>query len=84
MVLERDELDKAIMAQYDHAEADLLDFIAQRARAMAAEMGEDPDSAAVRARMRASGAQYLIKINVLRQLAMRAKIKAGERGLPSS
>lgn len=73
------DLDRKAMADYRQAEHDLLEFMAQRAAELARQAGEDPHSAAVRARMRAAGAEYLIRINVLRRLALDAKKKQAER-----
>lgn len=70
------EPDARIAAEYRKAEDDLLEYLAERARAIAAEIGEDPESAAVMARMRASGAEALVRIGVLRQIAARAKMPA--------
>ena len=67
------DLDPAVMTRYRQAEADLLGFLAERARQTAAELGKDPDSAAVEAAMRASSAEHLVAINTLRQLAGQAK-----------
>ena len=61
------------MTRYRQAEADLLGFLAEQARQAAARLGEDPDSAAVAAAMRASAAEHLVAINTLRQLAGQAK-----------
>ena len=61
------------MTRYRQAEADLLGFLAEQARQAADRLGEDPDSAAVAAAMRASAAEHLVAINTLRQLAGQAK-----------
>ena len=66
-------LDRAVMSRYRQAEADLLGFLADKARQAAARLGKDPDSAAVAAAMRASAAEHLVAINTLRQLAGQAK-----------
>ena len=67
------DLDPDVMTRYRQAEADLLGFLAEQARQAAARLGEDPDSAAVAAAMRASAAEHLVAINTLRQLAGQAK-----------
>lgn len=79
IIIGAEDLDQGVMKQYAHAERDLLDFVAESARQIAVELGEDPDSAAVAARMRATGAQFLVKINVLRSLALKAKYKAARQ-----
>jgi Bifunctional DNA primase/polymerase, N-terminal/SNF2-related domain/YspA, cpYpsA-related SLOG family len=67
------DLDPAVMDRYRHAEADLLGYLAEQARQAARQLGEDPDSAAVQAVMRASAAGHLVAIGALRQLAGQAK-----------
>ena len=69
----RADLDPAVMTRYQQAEADLLGFLAAKARQTAAKLGKDPDSAAVEAAMRASSAEHLVAINTLRQLAGQSK-----------
>ena len=66
-------LDPAVMDRYRQAEADLLGYLAEQARQAARQLGEDPDSAAVQAVMRASAAEHLVAIGALRQLAGQAK-----------
>lgn len=68
------EGDPKIMAEYAEANENVLDYLAQKAREKAIELGKDPESAAVMAAMRAAGAAHLVAIGVLRQLAARAKI----------
>ena len=68
-----EHLDAAVMARYQEAEADLLGFLAEKARQTAERLGKDPASAAVEAAMRASAAEHLVAINTLRQLAGQAK-----------
>ena len=67
------DLDPAVMDRYRQAEADLLSYLAEQARQAARQLGEDPDSAAVQAAMRASAAEHLVAIGALRQLAGQAK-----------
>jgi hypothetical protein len=67
------ELDPAVMARYRQAEADLLGYLAERARREAERLGEDATHAAVQAAMRAQAAEHLVAINTLRQLAGHAK-----------
>jgi hypothetical protein len=69
----QEQLDTAVMDRYRQAEADLLGFLAGQARQAADRLGQDPDSAAVEAAMRASAAEHLVAINTLRQLAGQAK-----------
>lgn len=74
VVVPEDQLDAAIMKKYRLAEKDLLEFIAQRAAEIALESGEDPHSAAVQAKVKARGMEFLIRIGVLLRLAMQAKL----------
>jgi Bifunctional DNA primase/polymerase, N-terminal/SNF2-related domain len=67
------DLDPAVLDRYRQAEADLLCYLAEQARQTARQLGEDPDSAAVQAVMRASAAEHLVAIGALRQLAGQAK-----------
>lgn len=67
------DLDPAVLDRYRHAEADLLGYLADQARQAARQLGQDPDSAAVQAVMRASAAEHLVAIGALRQLAGQAK-----------
>ena len=67
------DLDSAVMDRYRQAEADLLSYLAEQARQAARQLGEDPDSAAVQAVMRASAAEHLVAIGALRQLTGQAK-----------
>jgi hypothetical protein len=67
------DLDEAVLDRYRQAEADLLAYLAEQARQAARQLGEDPDSAAVQAVIRASAAEHLVAIGALRQLAGQAK-----------
>ena len=73
MCIPQADLDPAVMDRYRQAEADLLIYLAEQARQAARQLGEDPDSAAVQAVMRASAAEHLVAIGALRQLAGQAK-----------
>jgi SNF2 family DNA or RNA helicase len=64
------------MKEYERAEADIVQYLVERAKQIAAELGESPKSAAVRAKMRAESNEHLVKIGVLRKLAARAKMPA--------
>jgi hypothetical protein len=73
MCIPQADLDPAVIYRYRQAEADLLSYLAEQARQIARQLGEDPDSAAVQAVMRASAAEHLVAIGALRQLAGQAK-----------
>jgi SNF2 family DNA or RNA helicase len=65
----------APMLEYRKAEADIVEFLVERAKQIAVELGQSPHSAAVRARMKAESAQNLIRLSVLRRLAAKAKME---------
>ena len=67
-------LDPHWWAEYQKAEADLLEYIAERAYRLAEEAGDDPRSAAMEAKYRAAGAEHLVAITTLKRLAARAKL----------
>ena len=73
------ECDPEVMVEYRRAETELLDYLAERAAAQAGELGLDPDSEAMKARMRAGAAEHLVRIGVLKRLAARAKMPAAKR-----
>lgn len=70
------EGERKIMVEYAKAEADIASFVAERAAAIARELGKSPYSAAVRARIRAEAAEHLVRISALRRLAALAKLPA--------
>lgn len=68
--------DPKVMADYRRAEDDFIAFVQAKAREKAIELGEDPDSAAVAAALRAMPALQLQLVNTLARLAGQAKISA--------
>lgn len=68
--------DAKVMAEYRRAETDFMEVIRDKARAKARELGEDPESAAVIAAMKAASAASLMQVNMLCRLAGQAKIRA--------
>lgn len=64
------------MKEYRKAEKDIINYIMDRAREIARELGEPPNSAAVRAKLRAERNEHLVRIGVLRKLAAKAKMSA--------
>jgi SNF2 family DNA or RNA helicase len=64
------------LREYRKAEQDIINYLMERARQIAKELGESPNSAAVRAKMRAERNEHLVKIGVLRKLAAKAKMNA--------
>lgn len=70
------EMAGAAEKEYVKAEKDIVEYVMQRAREIAAELGESPGSAAVRAKLRAEANLHLVRISVLRRIAARAKMHA--------
>ena len=66
------------LKEYKKAEADIVQYLIERAREIARELGLSERSAAVRAKFRAEASQHLVKISVLRRLAAKAKMTAAE------
>lgn len=64
------------MKEYRKAEADIVEYLVERAKQIALEIGQSPKSAAVRAKMAAEASQHLVRISVLRKLAAQAKMPA--------
>ena len=64
----------AAMKEYKKAEADIVQYLVDRAKEIARELGEPVGSAAVRARFRAESNQHLVRLSVLRRLAAKAKM----------
>lgn len=64
------------MREYARAERDIATYVAQRAAQIAAELGANPRSAAVRARLAAEANEHLVQISHLRRLAALAKMEA--------
>lgn len=68
--------DPKLMKEYAKAEADIVRYMTERAAAIALELGQNPRSAAVRARMAAEANEHLVQISALRRLAALAKMPA--------
>lgn len=64
------------MREYRKAEADIVAYLVERAKAIAEELGKSPKSAAVIARIKAESNQALVEMSVLRRLAAKAKMDA--------
>lgn len=62
------------LREYAKAEADIVEYLVERARQIALDLGVKPGSAMVRARMAAESAEHLVRLAVLRKLAARAKM----------
>jgi SWI/SNF-related matrix-associated actin-dependent regulator 1 of chromatin subfamily A len=68
--------DPKLMREYAKAEADIARYMAERAREIAQELGQNPNSAAVRARLAAEANEHLVRISALRRIAALAKMPA--------
>jgi SNF2 family DNA or RNA helicase len=64
------------MAEYAKAEKDIVIYLVERAKEIAKELGTNPRSAAVVARIKAEHAQNLVRLSVLRRLAAKAKMES--------
>ena len=62
------------MQEYRKAERDIVEYLVERAKQIALELGTSPGSAAVQARMKAEANEHLVRISVLRKLAAKAKM----------
>ena len=66
----------AAMTEYRKAEANIVEWLVERAAQIAEELGVSVKSAKVRARMAAESNEHLVRMSVLRRLAARAKMEA--------
>jgi len=66
----------AAMREYRKAEANIVEWLVERAAQIAEELGVSVGSAKVRARMAAESNEHLVRLSVLRRLAARAKMDA--------
>ena len=66
----------APMAEYRKAERDIVEYLVERAKQIALELGSSPGSAAVVARIKAEANEHLVRISVLRRLAAKAKMES--------
>ena len=62
------------MKEYKKAEADIIQYLVDRAKQIARELGEPVGSAAVVARIKAESNEHLVRLSVLRRLSARAKM----------
>jgi SNF2 family DNA or RNA helicase len=66
----------AAMKEYAAAEQDIVEYLVERAKEIALELGKSPGSAAVVAKIKAEANQHLVRLSVLRRLSARAKMEA--------
>jgi SNF2 family DNA or RNA helicase len=64
------------LKEYKKAEADIIQYLVDRAKEIALELGLSPKSAAVIARIKAESNQHLVRLSVLRRLSAKAKMPA--------
>jgi SNF2 family DNA or RNA helicase len=62
--------------EYKKAEDDIVEYLVQRAKEIALEIGKSPHSAAVVARIKAESNVHLVKLSVLRRLAAKGKMES--------
>jgi SNF2 family DNA or RNA helicase len=75
-VLHNRQIIEVSLGEYRKAEADIVKYVTERAKEIAAELGVSPGAAAVRAKMAAESQEHLVRISVLRRLAAQAKFDA--------
>lgn len=73
------DLDPKLMSEYLAAEADVVKFLGDKAAQLAKRYGVNPDSARVKAAMKAQAAEHLVMINTLRVLLGQAKTEYAKR-----
>jgi SWI/SNF-related matrix-associated actin-dependent regulator 1 of chromatin subfamily A len=66
----------AALKEYKKAETDIVEYLVQRAKEIAQELGLNPNSAAVVAKIKAESNQHLVRLSVLRRLSAKAKMPA--------
>ena len=66
----------AALKEYRKAEIDIVEYLVQRAKEIAQELGLNPRSAAVVAKIKAESNQHLVRLSVLRRLSAKAKMPA--------
>jgi hypothetical protein len=71
------------LREYKKAEKDIVEYLVQRAKDIALELGQSPNSAAVIARIKAESNQHLVRLSVLRRLSAKAKMPAVEEWVQS-
>lgn len=64
------------LKEYRKAEIDIVEYLVQRAKEIAQELGLNPNSEAVKAKIRAESNQHLVRLSVLRRLSAKAKMPA--------
>lgn len=70
------EPDPKVYREYKEAKEDIAAFLALRAAEIARELGANPRSAAVRARIRAEANEHLVRITTLKRIAAMSKLPA--------
>lgn len=70
--------DSSVMKEYKKAEADIILYIAERARELARQQGKPMHGAAIAAMIRAEANEHLVRLSVLRKIAAKAKMAIAE------
>jgi SWI/SNF-related matrix-associated actin-dependent regulator of chromatin subfamily A-like protein 1 len=73
----------SVMKEYAKAQEDIVNYLVERAKQIAKEMGLPVGAAAVSARLKAEANEHLVKISVLRKIAAKAKMSAVEEWVDS-
>lgn len=68
-------LEEKWLKEYQAAEADVVQYLVDRATEIALQLGADVRSAAVRARMKAESGKHLVRISILRKLSGMGKVE---------
>ncbi len=68
--------DPKYLKEYETARNDIAQYVADRAAELAKEIGANPHSAAVRAKLGAEAHEFLIRLSVLKRIAAKMKLKA--------
>lgn len=66
------------MAEYKKAEKDIVQYLIDRAKEIALELGQNVRSAAVSARLKAESNEHLVRLSALRRLSAKAKMPVVE------
>lgn len=64
----------AVMKEYQKAQADIVQYLVDRAKEIAAELGTSVGAAVVATRMKAEANKHLMEISILRKIAAKAKM----------
>lgn len=63
-----------VMKEYEKAKADIVQYLVERAKEIAKELGQPVGAAAVTTRMKAEANKHLMEMSILRKMSARAKM----------